>query len=189
MSDVNNPLLCENGCTKVYGRQKGANENELLYLERGMTNYIDVLEKHTNKIFRNVKGSGAAGGLGVGIMASSNANIISGFDFVCEFTELEKSIKNSDFVITGEGSIDSQSLNGKVPVGVGRIAKKYNIPTFAMAGKIGNDIEKIYDNGITSILCIQNSAETLQNALINGEKNITKTSEHLARIILALSLK
>lgn len=150
--DVSNPLLGENGATYVYGPQKGADSQMLRRLEQGMANYVSSNERTAH--YANVPGAGAAGGVGFACIAYLNATLISGWKFFAEITLLEEKIKWADLVITGEGSIDSQSLQGKVIDGVLTIAQKYNksVAAFCGVSKLGktdNTILKCYQ--ITSL--------------------------------------
>jgi len=139
--DVKNRLLGENGATGVFGPQKGATKDEIDILERALTTLADVVAKEFGFDYRNEPGSGAAGGLGFGLMSFCGAKIRPGFDVVAEAVGLETKIKDADIVITGEGSLDRQTLEGKTPVGVARLARKLGKPVFAMVGRAANDLE------------------------------------------------
>jgi glycerate kinase len=139
--DVKNPLLGENGATGVFGPQKGATKDEIDILERALTTLADVVAKEFGFDYRNEPGAGAAGGLGFGLMSFCGAKIRPGFDVVAEAVGLETKIKDADIVITGEGSLDRQTLEGKTPVGVARLARKLGKPVFAMVGRAANDAE------------------------------------------------
>ena len=133
--DVRNPLLGENGATRVYGPQKGASENEIDILERALTRLADVVSEKFGFDYRDEPGTGAAGGLGFGLMSFCGAQIRSGFEVVAEAVNLESKVKDADVVITGEGSLDRQTLEGKTPVGVARLARKLGKRVFAIAGR------------------------------------------------------
>src|SRR5947208_5335437 len=139
--DVKNPLLGENGATRVFGPQKGATKNDIDILERALTTLADVVAKEFGFDYRNEPGAGAAGGLGFGMMSFCGAKIRPGFDVVAEAVGLEAKIKDADVVITGEGSLDRQTLEGKTPVGVARLARKLRRRVFAMVGRAINDPE------------------------------------------------
>jgi len=139
--DVKNRLLGENGATGVFGPQKGATKDEIDILERALTTLADVVAKEFGFDYRNEPGTGAAGGLGFGLMSFCGAKIRPGFDVVAEAVGLETKIKDADIVITGEGSLDRQTLEGKTPVGVARLARKLGKPVFAMVGRAANDRE------------------------------------------------
>jgi glycerate kinase len=139
--DVKNPLLGENGATRVFGPQKGATRDMVEILERSLTRLADVLAKEFGFDYRNEPGAGAAGGLGFGLMSFCGAKIRSGFDVVAEAIALETKIKDADIVITGEGSLDRQTLEGKTPVGVARLARKLGKKVFAIVGRAIEDRE------------------------------------------------
>jgi len=145
--DVQNPLLGENGATRVFGPQKGASEDELNVLERALTRLADVVAKEFDFDYRDKPGAGAAGGLGFGLMSFCGATIRPGFDVVAEAVELESKMKDVDIVITGEGSLDRQTLEGKTPAGVARLARKFGKKVFAIAGRYdGNrQVHELFD--------------------------------------------
>jgi glycerate kinase len=137
--DVKNPLLGENGATRVFGPQKGATKDDIDILEKALTKLADVVAEEFGFDYRNEPGAGAAGGLGFGLMSFCGAKIRPGFDVVAEAVGLEAKIEDADIVITGEGSLDRQTLEGKTPAGVARLARKLGKPVFAMVGRVTND--------------------------------------------------
>src|SRR6266853_1684745 len=145
--DVQNPLLGENGATRVFGPQKGASEDELNVLERALTRLADVVAEEFDFDYRDRPGAGAAGGLGFGLMSFCGATIRPGFDVVAEAVGLESKMKGVDLVITGEGSLDRQTLEGKTPAGVARMARKLGKRVFAMVGRASEDqqVREIFD--------------------------------------------
>ena len=122
--DVRNPLLGDNGATQVFGPQKGATNDELKVLEQALARLANVVAKEFGFDYRDKPGAGAAGGLGFGLMSFCGATIRPGFDVVAEAVGLESKMKDADLVITGEGSLDRQTLEGKTPAGVARLARK-----------------------------------------------------------------
>ena len=145
--DVQNPLLGENGATRVFGPQKGASEDDLNLLEQALTRLADVVAKEFGCDYRDRPGTGAAGGLGFGLMSFCGATIRPGFDVVAEAVGLESKMKGVDIVITGEGSLDRQTLEGKTPAGVARLARKLGKKVFAIAGRYdGNQqVHELFD--------------------------------------------
>jgi len=139
--DVRNPLLGKNGATRVFGPQKGASEDELKVLERALIRLADVVSEDFGFDYRDKPGAGAAGGLGFGLMSFCGATIRPGFDVVADAVGLESRMKEVDAVITGEGSLDRQTLEGKTPVGVARMAHKLGKRVFAIVGRATNDPE------------------------------------------------
>ncbi|PYI76311.1 MAG: glycerate kinase [Verrucomicrobia bacterium] len=150
--DVKNPLLGENGATQVFGPQKGASKSDLDNLERALTRLAGVVATEFGFDYRDEAGAGAAGGLGFGLLSFCDATIRPGFQVVAEAVGLELKMKDVDVVITGEGSLDRQTLEGKTPVGVARLARKFGKPVFAFVGRAAKDpevlniFEGIYEN-------------------------------------------
>jgi len=173
--DVKNPLLGKNGATRVFGPQKGATKDTIEILERALTRLADVVANEFGFDYRNEHGAGAAGGLGFGLVSFCGAKIRPGFDVVAEAAGLEAKIKDADIVITGEGSLDRQTLEGKTPAGVARLARKFGKRIFAIVGRATNDAEvreifdAVYENArpeITQEENIRRAAELLrENAL------------------------
>jgi glycerate kinase len=145
--DVRNPLLGRNGATRVFGPQKGATPDKVDALERALTRLADVVAEQFGFDHRNDPGAGAAGGLGFGLLSFCAAKIQPGFDVVAEAVALESKVKDADLVITGEGSLDRQTLEGKTPAGVARLARKFGKPVFAIVGRATEDgeLREIFD--------------------------------------------
>jgi glycerate kinase len=133
--DVKNPLLGKNGATRVFGPQKGATKGKIDVLERALTRVADIVAKEFGFDYRDKPGAGAAGGLGFGLMSFCGAKIRPGFDVVAEAVGLERKMNDVDLVITGEGSLDRQTLEGKTAAGVARLARKLGKKVFAIAGR------------------------------------------------------
>ena len=150
--DVKNPLLGENGATRVFGPQKGASKSAMENLERALTRLADVVATEFGFDYRQQAGAGAAGGLGFGLLSFCGAEIRPGFEVVAEAVGLEAKMKDADLVITGEGSLDRQTLEGKTPAGVAALARKLHKPVFAIVGRASDDrelreiFEGIYQN-------------------------------------------
>jgi glycerate kinase len=151
-ADVRNPLLGENGATRVFGPQKGVREDEIDILERALTRLADVVAQEFDFDYRDAPGTGAAGGLGFALMSFCGAKIWPGFEVVAKAVGLEAKIKDAEIVVTGEGSLDRQTLEGKTPVGVARLARKLDKPVFAIVGRTTNDpgvhemFDAVYEN-------------------------------------------
>jgi glycerate kinase len=137
--DVKNPLLGGNGATHTFGPQKGAMPDQIEILERALTKLADTIARDLGCDFRNDPGAGAAGGLGFGLMSFCSAELRPGFDVVADAVELEEKIKAADVVITGEGKLDTQTLEGKAPAGVARLARKFGKAVFAIVGRAAPD--------------------------------------------------
>ena len=177
--DVKNPLLGENGATRIFGPQKGASKSDIDILERALTRLADVVTEQFGFDYRNEAGAGAAGGLGFGLLSFCGAKINPGFEVVAEAVGLEDRMKNADLVITGEGSLDRQTLEGKTPAGVARLARKFGKPVFAIVGRatVDRDVLEIFDGiyqnarpGMTEQENIRHAAELLrENARVLAE--------------------
>ena len=146
-ADVRNPLLGENGATRVFGPQKGVTPDRIENFELALTRLADVVAQEFGFDYRNEVGAGAAGGLGFGLMSFCGAKIRPGFDVVAESVGLETKMKDVDLVITGEGSLDRQTLEGKTPAGVAQLARKLGKRVFAMVGRATDDtaVRKLFD--------------------------------------------
>ncbi len=153
-SDVSNPLCGPKGASRVYGPQKGATPEIIEELDESLAHFAKIVKKDLNKDVKDIPGAGAAGGLGASLMAFLDAELKPGIDIVIEIVKLERAIKGADLVITGEGKIDSQTIYGKAPIGVAKIAKKYNIPVIAVAAIIGDDADIVYQYGINTLIKI-----------------------------------
>lgn len=151
--DVQNPLLGANGATRVYGPQKGAHEEQLDVLEKALARLAEVVAQDLGVDFRDKPGAGAAGGLGFGLMSFCGAKVRPGFDVVAEAVDLEAKMRDVDVVITGEGKLDRQTLSGKTPAGVARLARKLGKRVFAIVGCASEDrqaremFEAVYELG------------------------------------------
>lgn len=181
--DVTNPLIGKSGASAIFGPQKGATPEMVTTLDKNLAHFAEIIKKQLGKDIAYMDGAGAAGGLGTGLMAFLNAQLKRGIDLVIEYTKLEDRIKEADYVFTGEGSIDGQTLFGKTPYGVANIAKKYSIPVIAFAGRVGDGVESLYDNGFHAIIGILKGVTTLEEALESGELNLTFATENICRVL------
>lgn len=182
-SDVTNPLTGPNGASAVFGPQKGADATTVKILDRNLTHYAQVIKQAIGKNVAEIHGSGAAGGLGAGLLAFTNASIHPGVQLIAQETQLETKIKDADYVFTGEGGTDFQTKFGKTPFGVAQIAKKYQIPVISLAGYLGQGIDQLYSEGFTAIFGILAKAENIEQALKDGPTNVTRTTENIVRLI------
>lgn len=181
--DVNNPLTGKSGASVVYGPQKGATLEMVLQLDANLENYAQKIKACNGKEVRNLPGSGAAGGTGAGLMAFFNAKLIKGIDLVISYTQLIEKIKDADYVFTGEGCIDRQTLNGKTISGLVSFCKKYQKKVFAFAGKV-EDEEMLREMGITAVFKIDSGTADLTAALKSGPENLEKTVAMVVRKLL-----
>lgn len=185
-SDVENTLTGKNGAAAVFGPQKGATQDEVKLLDKGLSHYAEILRRDLDKDVEDIAGSGAAGGLGAGLIAFLDAKLQSGVEVVANTVDLAEKISNADYVFTGEGGMDFQTKYGKTPFGVAQVAKKYNKPVFAEAGYLGERIEDLYDIGISAIFGIVDKAESIEESLEKGPQNVERTTENIARLISSI---
>lgn len=153
-SDVNNPLCGPQGASRIYGPQKGATPEIIEELDESLAYFAELIKRDLNKDVKDIPGAGAAGGLGASLIAFLNAEIRLGIEIIIEVVKLEQAIKDADLVITGEGKIDSQTIYGKAPIGVVKIAKKYNIPVVAVAALIEENPQFFRAYGIDTLIKI-----------------------------------
>jgi len=187
-SDVRNPLTGKNGATNVYAIQKGASKEEVKILEKNMKHFAEIIKRDLKIDVENIPGSGAAGGLGAGLMAFFKAKSGSGFEIVKTITKLEKKIKNADLVITGEGEMDFQTEFGKAPFEVAKIAKANKIPVIAIVGnlnKISNNYKKYFEN----VFSITSNGISKKEAMKNAERYLIEVSEAAAKYLKRIKIK
>jgi glycerate kinase len=182
-SDVNNPLCGPQGASKIYGPQKGATPEVIKELDKSLAFFAELIKRDLNKDIKDIPGAGAAGGLGAGLMAFLNAELRSGIEIIIEIVKIEQIIRESDLLITGEGRIDAQSVFGKVPFGLGKMAKKYNVPVIAIVGEIGEGFSQIYEYGINSIMSIISKAISIDEAMQMSKSLLKDATERMMRII------
>lgn len=180
--DVNNPLCGEKGASHVFGPQKGATAEIVQRLDANLKHYAGIIHKQLGKDVIDVPGAGAAGGLGAGLLVFLNGTLKRGIDLVIEYAHLEEIVKNADMIWTGEGSIDFQTQFGKTPYGVAAVAKKYNKPVIAFAGRVGEDIDVLYEK-IDAVFGIMQGVTSLEAALKQGPVNLEKTAENVMRLV------
>ena len=183
--DVKNTLCGENGCSVVYGTQKGATPEMIKDMDIWLENYAKLTQKVFPAADPNIPGTGAAGGMGFAFLSYLNATLQSGVDLVMKETGLEKYIEFADIVITGEGRLDGQSHMGKAPIGVAKLAKKYKKPVIAFSGCAANDAAICNRYGIDSFFPILRAPCSLQEAMDcnNAYKNLRDTVEQVFRLI------
>ncbi len=184
MCDVENPLFGTDGAAFVYGPQKGADPDMVRLLDKNLRHLADILKSDMNVEMADIPGSGAAGGLGGGLMAFCGADLKPGIEMVLDILKFDDRLKGVDLVITGEGRIDGQSVKGKVPAGVAKRARKLNKPLVAIAGGVGDGAEGLYSMGIDLILPIVDGPMGLGEAMGEAGLLLEKTGERLARIVL-----
>ena len=178
--DVTNPLTGEQGASRIFGLQKGATEAQIVELDNNLNHYADVIKKSLRVDVKNVPGAGAAGGMGAALMAFLGAELRSGIEIVTQALNLEEHIHDCTLVVTGEGRIDSQSIHGKVPVGVANVAKKYHKPVIGIAGSLTRDVGVVHQYGIDAVFSVLTSIGTLEEAFRGAFDNIYRASRNIA---------
>lgn len=183
--DVKNVLCGENGCSSIYGPQKGATPDMIKDMDEWLANYAQLTKKVLPESDENVPGTGAAGGLGFAFLSYLKGELRSGVDLVIKETNLEKYIKDADIVITGEGRLDGQSYMGKAPIGVASLAKKYNKPVIAFSGCVTEDAVLCNEHGIDAFFPIVRKPCTLEDAMDinNAYRNLKDTTVQVFRLI------
>lgn len=187
--DVDNFLIGKEGASHVFGRQKGANIEMIEQLDEAMEKYAHCIERDLGKTVKDIAGSGAAGGLGAGLLAFLDAELKPGIDLIIKINELESYLKNADLVITGEGQIDDQTLFGKTPIGVAKVAKKYDIPVIGIAGKVDLTTNALYEAGIDAVFSLMDKPMDIKEALTTSKQLAEKLSENLMRMLHVFNIK
>ena len=184
--DVSNPLCGENGCSAVFGPQKGATGEMVKNMDGWLLSYSKIAKTVSNKADENYKGAGAAGGLGFAFLTFTNSTLKSGIQIILDEIKLEDEIKTADIVVTGEGRLDSQTVMGKAPIGVAKLAKKYGKRVIAFSGCVTEDAEICNENGIDAFFPILREITSLEEALDykNAYKNLTATAYQVFRLLI-----
>lgn len=184
-SDVTNPLTGARGASVVFGLQKGATADMVERLDAALSHYAAVIREQLGREIESVPGAGAAGGLGAGFLAFTEASMQSGVDLVVEATGLTSLAKGADYCLTGEGGVDSQTQYGKTPMGVARAVKQAspNCTVVALAGCIGPGADRLYDLGIDAIFGITQGVCTMHDAIDHAADNLSRTAENVARLL------
>lgn len=183
--DVTNPLCGENGCSAVYGPQKGADPEMIRQMDQWMERYGDLAARTFPAADKEAPGAGAAGGLGFAFLTFLNGSLESGVGMVLKEINLKDDIRDADLVITGEGRLDAQTVMGKAPIGVAHLAKEYGKPVIAFSGAVTREAGLCNQHGIDAFFPIMRSVVSLQEALDPGEAriNAADTAEQVFRLI------
>ncbi len=181
--DVQNPLCGEKGCSAVYGPQKGADENMVVFMDEAMARFERITKSLFPQADGNSPGCGAAGGLGFAFTYYLQGKLQSGIELILSQIGLDEQMQEMDIVVTGEGRLDGQSYMGKVPVGVAKLAKKYGKPVISLSGGVTEDAKACNDWGVDAFFPIVKGPCSLQEAMENGSKNLTDMTEQVFRLI------
>lgn len=184
--DVTNPLCGPRGASAVYGPQKGASPEDVMLLDTALQNLADIAAetKGVSSVDANAQGAGAAGGLGFGLMVFCGAKLKRGIEIIANSVGLREKIKDCDLVITGEGRIDGQTINGKTPAGVAAIAKEANVPCIAICGCTGDGYEKVKDIGIEAVFPVVQGFYDPDNPSLGAKERITLCAEEVGKTLL-----
>ncbi|MGR3766022.1 glycerate kinase family protein [Rossellomorea sp. NS-SX7] len=184
-SDVTNPFYGENGAAHIFARQKGATDEDIVELDKGLRKLAGLFKDAYGVDLQAVEGAGAAGGLGGGIAAGLKGALQSGVESIAVLTSLEEKVAAADVIFTGEGSLDRQSLMGKVPVGVAKLAKKHGKKVIGIAGRIDTDLKEV-NQYLDAAFSIQTECRSLEEALKGQitEKQIRATVEQVVRLFM-----
>lgn len=184
--DVTNPLCGEKGCSAVFGPQKGATPAMIRDMDTWLKSYAELAKTVSDKADKDYPGTGAAGGLGFAFLSFTNAALRSGVEIILDELNMEEDIRNAQIVVTGEGRLDSQSVMGKAPIGVAKLAKKYGKRVIAFSGCVTDDAEICNDHGIDAYFPILRGITTLEAALdpTNAWQNLSATAYQVFRLLL-----
>lgn len=181
-SDVDNPLCGPEGASHVFGPQKGASPEQVITLDQMLAHFADICAQHLGRDHRHESGAGAAGGLGFAAKAFLQAHFRPGVDIVAELGGLAKAIEGATLVFTGEGRIDAQTLRGKTPAGVARIAQRAGVPVVALAGSLGPGYEALHACGISAAFSLAPGPITLQQALTDAERLLSDRARDVMQL-------
>ncbi|EMS9660527.1 TPA: glycerate kinase [Klebsiella aerogenes] len=181
--DVTNPLTGPQGASAVFGPQKGATAAMIERLDRGLQHFAQIIDRDLDIDVLSLEGGGAAGGMGAALYAFCGANLRPGIEIVTDALGLADLVADADLVITGEGRIDSQTIHGKVPVGVAKVAKRYNVPVIGIAGSLTADVGVVHQHGLDAVFSVLYSVCTLDEALANAAANVRMTARNVAAVL------
>ena len=179
--DVDNPLCGENGAARVFGPQKGATEEDIAVLDQALTRYGDILSANAGRDIASEPGAGAAGGMGAAFIGLIDAVLKPGVDIVIEIVDLANSLVDANLVITGEGRVDNQTIHGKTPTGVAKVAKSCNLPVICITGSVEDGADFTHQLGIDEIYSVTEGDYDLTEVLIEAEHKLTQAAQKIAK--------
>ena len=185
MCDVVNPLCGDNGASRVFGPQKGADADLVAKLDANLDHFAKIVERDLGKSIRDVPGAGAAGGLGGGVLAFTRGQLQPGIALVIDVVGLADLLRDADICLTGEGSIDGTSAHGKVIVGAARLASQFQVPTIAIGGRLGAGANAVLDSGIAAIFSLCDGPISLDEAIQSAAELLESATEQVVRLFLA----
>ena len=181
--DVTNPLTGEEGASAVFGPQKGATPEMVAFLDRALAHYATCIQRDLGRDVLTLEGGGAAGGMGAALSAFCGATLRPGIEIVTDALRLDTLVADASLVITGEGRMDSQTIHGKVPVGVAKVAKRYGIPVIGIAGSLTPDVGVVHQHGIDAVFSVMYRICTLDEALLEAGENVRMAARNIAAVI------
>ncbi|KSA12562.1 glycerate kinase [Maribacter dokdonensis] len=181
--DVTNPFYGLQGAAYIYGAQKGASENEIIFLNQGLCNFAEIIKNRYEIDLQKVSGSGAAGGVGGGALIFLNGELISGNNLVKELADFDNAIEGADWIITGEGQLDEQTLSGKTIDGVVKSAKSKNIPVAALCGSVSISVAQQQKFGLNYVASIVRGISTLNQAMEQSRDNLVNAAFNFASLL------
>lgn len=181
-ADVNNPLCGDHGASAIFGPQKGATPQQVQALDRALGHFADLCAEVLPKDVRDEPGSGAAGGLGFAAKAFLGAQFRPGVEVVAELVGLEQAVRGADLVITGEGRFDAQTLRGKTPFGVARIAREQGVPVIVIAGTLGEGYQQMYAHGVDAAFALTSGPMSLEQACREAPRLLRERAADIARV-------
>lgn len=183
MCDVDNSLCGKLGASAVFAPQKGADEDMVKLLDEGLAHLAKIIKRDLHIEVKDIKGAGAAGGLGAGSIAFLQSKLTKGIDVILDTIKFDKLVSKADIVFTGEGKFDSQSLHGKVVMGVANRSQKYKTPVIVVTGAIGENIQEAYNKGITAIFSINKEPMEFSKSALKSKENMILTMENILRLL------
>ena len=187
MCDIDNPPYGKSGASYVFAPQKGASDSDIVLLDNGVKNICDVYLKDYGVDLSTLKGGGAAGAMGAGMVAFFNSTLKMGIETVLDTVDFTNKIKDATVIFTGEGKIDGQSLRGKVVIGVARKAKELNVPVISVVGGADGDIDGAYQQGVTSVFTINKLPQDFSISKHNSKENLAFTMDNILRTLKAFN--
>ncbi|EPT4466804.1 glycerate kinase [Klebsiella aerogenes] len=181
--DVTNPLTGPQGASAVFGPQKGATTAMIERLDSGLQHFAQIITRDLDIDVLSLEGGGAAGGMGAALYAFCGAKLRPGIEIVTDALRLADLVADADLVITGEGRIDSQTIHGKVPVGVAKVAKRFNVPVIGIAGSLTADVGVVHQHGLDAVFSVLYTVCTLDEALANAAANVRMTARNVAAVL------
>ncbi|MBD8099451.1 glycerate kinase [Pseudomonas fluorescens] len=181
-ADVNNPLCGPHGASAIFGPQKGATPEQVKQLDAALGHFADHCAQVLPKDVRDEPGSGAAGGLGFAAKAFLGAQFCAGVEVVAELVGLDAAMRGADLVITGEGRFDAQTLRGKTPFGVARIARHHKVPVIVLAGTLGDGYEQMYAHGVDAAFALPSGPMSLEQACSEAPRLLCERAADIARL-------